>query len=288
MLVALNIYVTYFLLVSTRFVIKRPTKGVFIAAASILGGFSSLTVLAENLGVLGFPLKLLFGAAIVAIAFLPKKLGLFLKEYAAFLAVSFVFGGIMLFFEYVLHPKKMVFINGTLYFDVSVTFIAVMSLVCYVAVIAVDRIFKKRAAEKTLYKVKVVFRGKSVVFTALYDTGNTLTDGIEGKPVIIAEKKSVMPLFSGEEIKFFSETAFSSSPPESLARFIRAVPGKSVCGDGILAAFIPQKILISDGKTVCKTTDALIALADVRLSSDYEGLLNGAIFERSEKTDEIF
>ena len=138
MLVALNIYVTYFLLVSTRFVIKRPTKGVFIAAASILGGFSSLTVLAENLGVFQFPLKLLFGAAIVAIAFLPKKLGLFLKEYAAFLAVSFVFGGIMLFFEYVLHPKKMVFINGTLYFDVSVTFIAVMSLVCYGAVIAVD------------------------------------------------------------------------------------------------------------------------------------------------------
>ena len=203
MLVALNIYVTYFLLVSTRFVIKRPTKGVFIAAASILGGFSSLTVLAENLGVFQFPLKLLFGAAIVAIAFLPKKLGLFLKEYAAFLAVSFVFGGIMLFFEYVLHPKKMVFINGTLYFDVSVTFIAVMSLVCYGAVIAVDRIFKKRAAEKTLYKVKVVFRGKNVVFTALYDTGNTLTDGIEGKPVIIAEKKSVMPLFSGEEINFF-------------------------------------------------------------------------------------
>ena len=114
MLVALNIYVTYFLLVSTRFVIKRPTKGVFIAAASILGGFSSLTVLAENLGVFQFPLKLIFGAAIVAIAFLPKKLGLFLKEYAAFLAVSFVFGGIMLFFEYVLHPKKMVFINGTL------------------------------------------------------------------------------------------------------------------------------------------------------------------------------
>lgn len=287
-LVALNIYVTYFLLISTRFVLKRPTKAVCIAASSVLGGLSSLTLFFDGLKDFEIAVKLLFGAVIVAVAFLPKKTGLFLKEYIVFLAVSFVFGGIMLFFEYAFHPKKMVFINGTLYFDVSVAFIAIMTIVCYGAVATVDRVLKKRAAEKTLYKVKVVFREKKAVFSALYDTGNTLSDGFEGRPVIIAEKKALLPLFCDEEIQFFSGDAFSSIPPESLARFIRAVPGKSVCGDGVLSAFVPQKILISDGKTVCKTTAALVAVVNSTLSSEYEGLLNNAIFERSEKTDEIF
>lgn len=288
-LVAVNIYVTYFLIVAARLILKVKTKGACVALAAVAGGLSSLFVLADFKGaLLQIVSKLFFGAVITFVAFLPKSVKRFFKCLFAFFCVSFVFGGVMLFFEYVFHPAGFVFINGTVYFDVSVLFIAVMSIVCYGAVLCFDKLFKRRAAEKTLYTLKIYFRGQSCELFALYDTGNNLTDGIEGRPVIIADVSSLKRLFNSEEYEFLKNADFSETLPRSLSTRLRLVAGKSVCGNSLFWAFLPEKLYISDKDTSCVTDFAAIAVTNSAFSeSEYSAILNSAIFERSKKTNEI-
>lgn len=288
-LVAVNIYVTYFLLVGVRVLLKTNTKGIFTAISAVVGGFSSLFVLLDCNGIfINIAYRLFVGAAVTAIAFLPQSFLRFLKIYGVFFCVSFVFGGVMLLFECIFHPKGMVFINGTVYFDVSVLFIAVMSVVCYGVVLLFEKLLKKRAAQKTLYTVTVLFRGKSARFTALYDTGNALTDGIEGRPVVVVERRFLKQLFCDGEYEFFKNGDFTEVPPEALGKYIRLVAGKSVCGSSLFWAFLPEGMYISDGKSTCFTDFVTVAVTNTDFSGgEYGALLNCDIFERSKITNEI-
>lgn len=288
-LVAVNIYVTYFLIVAARLFLKKETKGLFVALASVLGGLSSLEILLDVNSVAAEVLfKLTASGIITLIAFLPKSFSGFLKAYFAFFSVGFIFGGVMLFFECTFHPHGLLFINGTVYFDVSVLFIVIMSLFGYGAVMLLDRLLKKRASKKTLYTVTVLFRGKNASFKALFDTGNNLSEGFEGRPVILAELSAVKKLFTSEEYSFFKRNDFSLPPPESLFKYTRIIAGKSVCGSSLFWAFLPERVYISDGKTTCVTDFTAIAVTDTGLKEEeYSALLGNSVFERSKKTDEI-
>lgn len=288
-LVAVNIYVTYFLIVAVRLLLKRQTKGIFVAAASVMGGLSALVVLFDVKSVaLSVVIKLVASGVITTIAFLPARLSEFFKTYIAFFSVNFIFGGVMLFFECTFHPRGMTFINGTVYFDVSVLFIAVMSVACYGVVLLLDRVLKKRAAEKTLYNVTVVFRGKRIYLKALYDTGNSLSDPVDKRPVAVASLDALKKLFCDEEYAFLKKFDFSSTPPETLKGLTRIIAGKSVCGSSLFWAFVPERLYISDGKTVCFTDFAAIAVTDGSLfDGEYSVLLCNSIFEGSKKTDEV-
>ena len=289
-LVALNIYVTYFLLVLTRLVLKCETKKPSFALSSVIGGFSSLTVLVEPIGApFDVALKVVFCAVITFVAFLPKSIKSFLKSFTAYFTVSVIFAGVMLALEFTVHPKNMVFINGTVYFDVSVLFIVVASVACYGLVLLVDRFLRHRAAEKTLYKVRVYFRNESAEFVALYDTGNNLTDGIEGRPVIIAELKPLQNLFYNDECEFFRRKTTYFSPPESLKKCIRVIPCRGVGDISLLPAFIPERIVIFDDKKACEVKNTVIAVTNKKLTDgEYSAILNNSIFERGKMTNETF
>ena len=72
-LVALNILLTYILIVATRVMVKIPTNKWAVLVASVVGGVSSLVIFYENGGV-AFPFvyKIITAGIIIGIGFLPK------------------------------------------------------------------------------------------------------------------------------------------------------------------------------------------------------------------------
>ena len=85
-LVALNILLTYILIVASRVVCKIPANKWAVMVASIVGGISSLIIFYDNVGVVFSCLyKIITGAIIVGIAFLPKGLKSFLKVFFSFI-----------------------------------------------------------------------------------------------------------------------------------------------------------------------------------------------------------
>jgi sigma-E processing peptidase SpoIIGA len=249
---------------------------------------SSLVIFWESVPlVLSVALKILGVAIISVLAFLTKNKKLFIKTTLAFLFVNFLFGGVMYFVELTFNPSNIFYMNGTVYFDISVLFLVSMTLVCYGLLLAFDFFLRKRTSEKTLYKATIYFRDKSVTLNALYDTGNHLTDGIEGKPVVIVTLNSIKEFFSLSEIEYFKSDSITSDVPATLKSIVRIVPCSSINGNSLLKAFIPEEMIIESEAFKYRTTFFVVAVTNNALSlGEYNCLLNSDIFERGTKINE--
>lgn len=129
------------------------------------------------------------------------------------------------------------------------------------------RVIARTKARKNI--TATVFLGeKKAVFTALCDSGNLLRDPISGTPVMTVCEKALFPLI-GEP----SAAALSRCRPEELKDLplkIRIIPRKTDTGAGISAAFLPDKVEISEnGKR--KKTSLRCLVAPLPLPENYFG-----------------
>ena len=215
-LVALNILITYLILVSVRLVCRIATNKWGVAIASVLGGLSSLIIFCESMSaVWSVVYKLFVASVITAVAFLPGNIKIFLKTFLGFFGISFLFGGVMYAVEITFKPQNILYLNGTVYFDMSITYLVGSVLVIYGVFVIADYFLMKKMGSNEIYKVRITFRKTSTEISGFVDTGNNLKDGMTGRPVIVAELSAVAPLFSFEEVGFFQKGDFSQVP-ESL------------------------------------------------------------------------
>ncbi len=288
-LVAVNILVTYILLVCTRVVVKQQTKKWGVVISTIIGGASSLIIFWEEMPLaLSVIYKILVGMIISYSAFVPGNKKLFFKTTFAFFFVNFIFGGVMYFTEITFNINNLMYINGTIYFDISVLFLVSMTLICYGLLLVGDYFLKKRASENTLYEVLLYFRNECVTLKALYDTGNHLTDGLDSKPVIIVELKEILKFFSSSETQFFMNDDLNGDVPTTIRSVFRIIPCSSVTGNGVLKGFIPEKIEIISKDYKYETTFLVVAVSSGDLQNgEYNCILNADIFERGKRIDNV-
>lgn len=288
-LVALNILLTYIIIVASRVLCKIPTNKWAVSCASLLGGVSSLVIFFEDAGVV-FSLfyKLITGAVIVGIGFLPKSPRTFIKAFAAFFGVSFLFGGGVYALEVTAHPKNIMFYNGTVYFDMSITYLVGCVLSIYGIFVMANYLLTRHTLRGAKCELEIKFGKAAVTLPALIDTGNSLTDGLSGRPVIVAELRAVSPLFSMEELKFFKSGNYDDVP-ETLKKVMRLIPCTAVTGESLLKAFLPDSVKIKTADKTYNSDFCTIAVTDRELSDgEYRALLNNNIFEngREEKNND--
>ena len=288
-LVALNILLTYILIVATRVLCKVATNKWAVLLSSVIGGICSLVIFYEKGGIVFSLLyKIITGSFIVGIAFLPKSLKIFIKEILAFFGTSLLFAGGIFALEITFHPRNIMFYNGTVYFDMSIAYLIACVLVIYGIFLLADYLITKHNGKIGKCQLEITYNEISVNMTAFIDTGNTLTDGMTGKPVIIAELSSLSPLFSREEIMFFKSGDFENVP-EALRKSFRIIPCRTVVESSLLKAFVPEFVMIKDGNNIYKNNFCIVAITENELSrGEYKALINEAIFQnvKEEKCDE--
>lgn len=291
-LVALNTLITYILLVAERVILKIPTNKWAIMFSSLIGGFASLVILCDDGGiVLSCIYKLLTGVLISGIGFLPKTLKAFLKAYLSFVGISFLFGGAIYALEITSHPKNIFFCNGNVYFDMSISYLVGCVLCVYGVFLLSDYLITKHSVKGGKCQLEITFNNNSVSLIALIDTGNTLTDGLSGRPVIVAEISAISSLFTREELLFLKGENFENVP-ESMNKKFRLIPCRVVTGDSLLKAFLPSEVKIRNGEKYYTTSFCTVALMEGSLSTgEYRALLNNNIFENGreeKKYDKIY
>ncbi len=280
-LTVLNIIVTYILICAARTLSHLPSRRVGTVLASFVGGFSALIIFAPPMNILLSVLyKILTAAAIVLAAFMPKSAKAFLKGFAYFLAVSFLFAGAMLGIELAFSPPNMRFVNGAVYFDMSITFLVGSVLAVYGLLVICEKLLAVKFCKNTLCTVSVEFRGASAEINGLYDTGNTARDVLNGKPLNIVCADCVAPLFTAHELAYLKSAGWEACIPPELKTRVHIVPCSSVGGKSVLKAFNPDRVEVRiNGKT--KTAvPCTIAVTTERLSGgEYGIILNADIFE---------
>lgn len=141
-LFTLNLFVNYLLLLSGACLLREKAKRWRLLLGAALGAVYSLIIFAPELpNFLSILIKVIFCVTIVLAAYPVHGLRHFGKLTACFLAANFIFAGFMMGIWLLFRPKGMVYQNGAVYFDISVTVLIVTAIVCYGLTVLFSKLF---------------------------------------------------------------------------------------------------------------------------------------------------
>lgn len=247
-LLAVNLYINYFLVRCTAILLKKRVPPLRCLAASAAGAAWSLMIFLPELpGAVTVAVKLLLGTGVTFILFGKQRWQDFLIYALCFLAVSFSFAGAMAALWHFAAPMGMYLSNGCTYFDIPIGAAAIITAVIYGSFRAGKAIIDRRKPAR--HEIVTIRCGSGEVrLDGLADTGNSLKDGFSGKPVVIASLDKTGGIIPPPVLNYLSGSS------DGLAG-IRLVPCSTVTSEGVIPVF-PAEITIAG-----RSADALVGIS---------------------------
>lgn len=275
-LLAVNIFINYFLLLATAKFLGIPKKQWRLAAGAVLGAIYALQILLPSIPVLlNMLVKLVLSATIVLAAFPIKSWKMFGKSMGCFYAMNFSFAGFFLAVWYFMGPPGLVIKNSVVYVSISPILLIVTTVVCYIILRLIFRMTGKQENRSTLCTLNITYDSKTVSCTARIDTGNSLVEPFSHNPVAVVEYevlKSVLPEEMQEALQSPANLGVGSISP---AAGIRMVPFHSIAGEGVLPAFRPESCIVDCGKQKVRPNQIYIAVCNQKIGAgEFSALLN--------------
>lgn len=256
-LITVNLFVNYFILLTTAnfFCIKWKTSRLILG--EILGGIYSLYILAPELPLfISLIIKLFMSSTIIGATFGFKKPLPFFKILIYFYSVNFLFSGTMMAFWLVFKPNGMQINNGIVYFNISPPVLIASTLISYIIIEIINRIITRRKFENNLLYLKINFENNQIKIPAKIDTGNSLTEPFSNLPVIVAKETAIKPLLSAN--KYDQIINFIKNGSTNILNLkIRMIPFKTISEESILPAFKPDFIKINESEAQKKVYIAI-------------------------------
>lgn len=245
-------------LAMTAAVLHRPARRRRLLLASLLGGlWAVFTLLSGISGALGVLLDLLFAVVLAAAAFSEKhgKASRLLQNAGAFALLSALLGGLMTVLYRFLNRLELPLeaLQGD---SLSAWMFAILAAVAGFFTLRGGRLFRRSGAIREVH-LEVTVDGKTALLHALVDSGNLLCDPLSGRSVALADPAKLAPCLPPGLLHALEHP--EDAPPE-YARRIRLIPARTATGEGMLAAFVPDRLLVIT-KTERLSTNDLIALS---------------------------
>lgn len=190
----LNALVDYLLLLAAARLAGEPLRRWRFALGAALGGLYAVAIFLPGLGFLAHPLCRMASAALMLVAAYGGSRRL-LRQGILFVALTCAFGGGVVAIG-LLGGTGLALGNGVFYSALDLKVVLLSAAVCYgVLTLVFQRLNRHSAASGELVSARLGLGGRWVALTALVDTGNTLTDPVSGRPVMVAEGERAKELF---------------------------------------------------------------------------------------------
>lgn len=268
-LLAVNWWVDFLLLMLVRRMTGAGTGGVRVALGGLVGALSCAVIFLPPLSpLITLPIKLVTASAMVLTAFGFERWRTFARRMLWLFALSAGLAGLCGALYFYVAPRGIYVFNGTVYYAVPPLVLIGLTMVCYGALWLWERFLRRRTAADTAYTLTVTQGDRRVQMRCLYDSGNHLTEPFSGCPVLVAERYVAARLLTvPTEIEDVSaaETVW------------RAIPYSAVGGDGILLAFMPDRVTVRVGDEERVLPRCYIAVCDTLGRGEYEGLIGSAL-----------
>lgn len=230
----------------TAAILHRPAKRWRLLLAALLGGLYASCVLLFGINEkLSVVLDLLTAILLVAVA-LSQRNGSVLRLFqntGVYTLLSALLGGVMTILYRFLNRLDLPL--ETLEGDgLSAWMFALLAAIAGFFTVRGGRLFRRSAATKTV-ELEITIEQKTVRLCALVDSGNFLTDPISGRSVILADSAKLSPYLPPQ---LQSALKHPASAQAEYAKRIRLIPTKTATGEGMLAAFAPDRLVIVTGK----------------------------------------
>ena len=249
-LFVLNFFITYLLLMLTKALTKSTAKTIRMLLGAFIGALYSLVIFIPGLNVITTVLgRLGVSLLIVFFSFGFVRASVFLKKTICFYFSNLVFLGVILAIWLSFKPKGIFINNDAVYFDISAKALLLLALLAYLVSILIIKIYNHTISKKEIYSLTVIKNGEQTHLFAFLDSGNRLVEPFSNYPVIIVDKS---------KLEYDAE---------------RVIPYSTVGGEGLLNAFKPDKIIISNGKNSFESDKVYIAASNVD-SKEFSAILN--------------
>ncbi len=249
-----------------------------LALAAGIGAAYSLTVfLPETPRAIGVILSLAISGAMVLTAFGIKKgrryIQSFFKLYFGFIAASVAFAGVIIAACALFPLEANVLDNGSFYINMSPAALIFGAAAFYGISLLCRRIWRRTHSRQDTYRLLIELDGCFTEITALADTGHSLCDMFDSRPVIIASYDSIKCLIPPCALPFFIDIS-ASVPPDKRPGKYRLVPYSGVAASGILPAFLPDNLYFYNENCVYSLGQCVIAATDKKLSDGFDAVIS--------------
>ena len=269
-LLLLNFYVTYFLIVGLCCFLHRKISLHRRLLGSLVGTVSSLMIFLP-------PLPLIVniaGKAVVSLLITLISLGFgsikaFIKNSALFFVVNCVYAGIMLALWLLCAPMGMMYNNGAAYLNIPFWAVIMSTLISYIILLVIRRILDSKTDLDKNYLLEIETAAGNVTLDAIPDSGNKLTDFLTGLPVVFCDINKCADLCPKEIFIYLSDL---NREYVSMHK-VRLLPCSTVSGDTVAVCFKPDKLFIVDGKNK-KEINALVGFTKKGLNGNFGAIFN--------------
>lgn len=286
-----NFIINYIILYVTKRFTRTDTSNIRLILSALFGAIYTLLVFVPKLHFLAnFIAKISVSVLLIIIAFNPAKYKKFLKLFATFYTVSFVFAGGS-FALFYLTNSRVYFGKGIFYirdingFNSRFLIIGIIVSLLFFK-IAFQFIFSKLSKQNMYINLTVKLQNKRTKLKGLVDTGNSLMDPVTNIPVIVVEFtaiKEILPTsiqeiftrYRENDLSIISEVMYNE---EDKIKF-RLIPFKSIGKDnGMLLGFKPDEVILENDENK-KISNIVIGIYNNHLTkdNDYVALLHPEI-----------
>ncbi len=238
----------------------RMETGRVILGASLGALYGVLELLLEVSSVKKTALAMAVLCVMCFVAFGYGSLRTYATGTALTFGVSMLIGGIMTSaFLKLGNGASYLEIGGTIatvYGDLPVWKFAVLALLSALLTWGLGKLFRRKRAIRTC-AVRMRFDGRDMELTALVDSGNLLEDPVSGTPVIFLKGRAARALLPKNLLIAMKNGVASLSLPD--AGKLRVIPNRTVSGDGILLAAVPERVYLKSSG-VWEARRALVAV----------------------------
>lgn len=238
----LNSVIDYFLLLTTARLCGASLHRLRLLTCSLFGGLYATIVFLPNFRLLAHPVfRLLFGVLMAAAAFvrIPRPWRLV----ALFLLLSCTLGGLMLALNLSIGYRSAISLP---YARISTGVLLLTTAATYALLHLVFRQGARHGGGE-LMEIVISIAGQQQRVLALHDTGNTLRDPVNARPVLVVEQAVLLPLWN-DGIRGILQDSHTS-PEEKMAQLYS-------CGAGTSFTLLPfRSIGISSGLLLAVCSD---------------------------------
>ena len=257
-LIFINTIIDYILLTLTSFILKKKGKLIRLVFASLIGGTSSLYIFIDSRYIWADLLyKTISGILLIIVAFGFSGVRSFVLSFIIFLLLSFSFNGLVLFLE---NFKSSTFLsrNFISYLNISPILLVFLSAIFYLIIKVVEKIIHRKIVAD-FAEITVELEGNKYRFTALIDSGHTLTDPLSDSQIIIIDKNKFDRIFNLNRSKY---------------NRIRLIPVRTISDSKLIEGIRCDKVEIEIDKQKIVLNSPIILPSVKKLGENYNALIS--------------
>lgn len=241
-LIGINIYITYILLLSTEIFIKSKANILKRGISSSVGGVFSLIIFLPELSFFILTiLKLLMAMTIILINFGFEKFSIFIKRIVCFFSINFIFAGLMILIWFSFTPPKLVIRNGIVYYHLSAIILIISTIIAY-SFIKLINFFLSRLIPKTLiFDAEITVNQKQTALKLFLDTGNKAFS-INGLPAVFCNTNVLSEIIPIEALNDMKNLI--SPKIQKYALKTQIVPYDTIADKGVFLGFKPDLFIV--------------------------------------------